>query len=224
VTAAAIAGGIERRVVRWVGRWPFWAILVGASFAFPVIRAMTVLTPTPPPVLGRVSSFSLVDSESRPFGTADLRGKVWVANFVFTRCPTICPSFMERMADVRHRTRNLGDAFRLVTFTVDPENDTPERLAEYGRRFRVSPRRWHLVTGPEPDVRRVVVDAMKIAMGREESARARAMDPTTGIFHGTKFVLVDGQSRIRGYYDPSDEGVDHLLADVGILVNVHGDR
>lgn len=219
MTAAAIGAGVYRRVFGWVGRWPFWAALVGASFLFPIVRAMVVHPPDAPRVLGRVADFRLVDSDGSAFGTAELGGRVWVANFVFTRCPTICPSFMERMAEVRHRTRNLGDAFRLVTLTVDPENDTPERMAEYGRRFRVSPRRWHLLTGPEVDVRRVVVDTMKIAMGREDTDRGRAMDPVTGIFHGTKFVLVDARSRIRGYYDPTDEGVDLLLRDVGLVVN-----
>ena len=216
----AIVEGAGARVFRWVGRWPFWAMLIGASFAFPVVRAMSVRPPVPPRVLGRVSDFALVDQDGHPYGTQDLRGRVWVANFIFTRCPTICPSFMQRMAEVRHRTRNLGDAFRLVTFTVDPENDTPARLAEYGRRFRVSPRRWHLLTGPEPALRRVVVDTMKIAMGREEAGGGgRDVDPTTGIFHGTRFVLVDQQARIRGYYEPTGPGVDRLMSDVGILVN-----
>jgi protein SCO1/2 len=210
------------RLQKAVGKWPFWVALVGLIFALPIARALTGNPPRPPPVRGPIPEFRLVAQDGSPFGSDELRGKVWIANFVFTRCPTICPSFMERMADVRHRTRNVADEVHLVTFTVDPENDTPDRMAEYGRRFKASPRRWTLVTGPERDLRRVIVEAMKIAMGREpggQGARNAPVDPATGIFHGTRFVLVDRSMRIRGWHEPTDEGVDALLRDVQLLVN-----
>ncbi len=206
-----------------VGKWPFWVAFVGLIFALPIARALTGGAPRQPRAFGRIPEFQLVAQDGKPFGSEDLRGKVWVANFVFTRCPTICPSFMERMAQVRHRTRNVADVFHLVTFTVDPENDTPERMAEYGRRFKASPRRWTLLTGPEQNLRRVIVEAMKIAMGRDPggaAGRADApVDPATGIFHGTRFVLVDRSLRIRGYHEPTDEGVDALLRDVQLLLH-----
>jgi protein SCO1/2 len=193
-----------------VGKPVFWVLLVGTIFTFPLVRAMTNKLPPPLPVLGQIGDFKMTDQEGQPFGSAELRGRVWVANFIFTRCPTICPLQTEKMYQVQHRSRNLGNAFHIVSFDVDPEYDTPAKLKEYAGKHHVSPRMWSFVTGPFADLQKTVVQDMKVSMGKDEN---------TNIFHGTHVVLVDSQMKIRGYYDVAPEdGVDKLMRDISLLV------
>jgi protein SCO1/2 len=139
-----------------------------------------------------------------------------VASFIFTRCTTICPGITARMTRIQDRTRNLGSAFHLVSFSVDPEFDTPERLEAYARAHRASPRLWSFLTGPEAEVKEAVVQGLKIAVGREQSDDGRF----EGIFHGSHLVLIDQRGRVRGYYDSDDPGVvDRVVRDAGLLAN-----
>jgi protein SCO1/2 len=166
-------------------------------------------------VLGTVPPFELTDQEGRPFGSRDLAGRVWVASFVFTRCETVCPRVTARMARVQGRTRNLEPALHLVSFSVDPEHDTPARLAAYAQAHRASPRMWTFLTGPAGAVQETVERGLRVSMGKGPA------DPSpAGISHGTHLVLVDGAGRIRGYYDPGDaDAVDRVVRDAALLVN-----
>jgi protein SCO1/2 len=138
---------------------------------------------------------------------------VWVASFVFTSCPSVCPALMERMQQVQHRSRNAGAAVRLVTFTVDPETDTPERLAAFARRFKASPYRWTFLTGDLGVIESTVVGGFKLAMGRDAENLFQ-------IFHSERLVLVDREGFIRGYYEANDEGIDKLMRDVSLVLNL----
>lgn len=208
---------VARLVARLVGRPLFWATLVlglaGVSIARAVVASRRL--PPPIPVLATVPGFSLVGEDGRPFGAARLRGRVWIANFIYTRCPTICPAFTRKMFDIQHRARNLGDAFHLVSFTADPDYDTPERLAAYARQHRASPRMWTFVTGRIDDVKKTVVEGLRVSMGREGSGGDFA-----SIFHGTHFVVVDARMRVRAYVDSSRaDAVDRVLHTAGLLIN-----
>jgi protein SCO1/2 len=121
------------------------------------------------------------------------------------------------MQVIQHRARNLGQAFHLVTFTVDPENDTPERLAAYAKEYHADPVRWTFLTGELGEVETTVVKGFKLAMGKDELPAGSGL---FSIFHGEKLVLVDDAGLIRGYYDADDEGVDRLLHDAGVIANV----
>ena len=203
-------------VASLVGRPSFWALFVGALFAWPI--AWSIAAPLPPrlPVLAELPPFELTDQDGRPFGTKELEGRVWVASFIFTRCTTVCPAVTTRMAKVQDRTRQLAPAFHLVSFSVDPGYDTPERLAEYARVHHASPRLWSFLTGDEAAVKETVVKGLKTAMGREGPEGA-----PEGIFHGSHLVLVDARGRVRAYYDPDEPAaVDTLVRDVGLLVNL----
>jgi cytochrome oxidase Cu insertion factor (SCO1/SenC/PrrC family) len=108
-----------------------------------------------------------------------------------------------KMAEVRHRTRSLGDAIRLVTFTVDPGRDTPERMLELSAAHRAKSGVWRFVSGPPPRVREVLRDFHVV----ENTPQ-------------TRFILVDGNMAVRGYYDVDDEAaVRLLLRDVGLLLS-----
>jgi protein SCO1/2 len=213
--AVPIAAAVDRAIRSAVGRPSLWVALVAALAGWPIVHALRTRMPPPPPALGAVPPFRLVDQAERPFGSGDLAGRVWVASFVFTRCETVCPGVTRQMARIQARTRNLEPALHLVSFTVDPEHDTPARLAEYARAHRASPRMWTFVTGPADEVRAVVERGLRVGVGRD------AADPSpAGISHGSHLVLVDGDGRIRGYYDPhAPDAVDRVVRDAALLVN-----
>jgi protein SCO1/2 len=197
------------------GRPALWAIVLAALSAWPLVWSLRTPVPAEPPVLGSVPRFVLTDQHGRPFGSDDLAGRVWVASFVFTRCPTICPRVTAQMSRVQDRGRSLEPALHLVSFSVDPEHDTPARLAEYARAHRASPRMWSFLTGPADEVQRTVERGLRVSMGRGEADL-----PPGAISHGTHLALVDRAGRIRGYYDPeAPDVVDRVVRDAAVLVN-----
>lgn len=206
---------VPQRIGNVVSSPVFFALFVALMFSWPIARSIRAAgnLPGPRPILGAVADFQLMDHRGDTFGSADLRGRLWIANFIFTRCPTICPTLTKQMAEIQHRIRSVAQVVHLVSFTVDPEYDTPEVLAEYAKRFRASQFMWSFVTGPRDKVQSLVRDGFKIYM-------EGSTDDPVNIGHGSHFVLVDGAQRIRGYYDLSDEkAMDELLRDVGLLIN-----
>ncbi len=145
----------------------------------------------PPPVLGSVADFRLTDQNGRAVTAADLAGKVWVADLMFTRCPSICPLLTEKLA------RLDAPGARKVSFSVDPAYDTPPVLAAYAAAHHAD---WTFLTGATGDVAR----GLKLGVD--------------GTDHDTHFVLVDGERRVRGYYDSSDpDALARLGADARAL-------
>jgi protein SCO1/2 len=168
----------------------------------------------PLPVLGDVPAFSMKDQRARPMSADSLKGEVSIVDFFFTSCTASCPRLMGRMADVEKMLAakvpdraKLG--VRLVSFTVDPENDTPEKLAEYAKKYHADPDRWWFLTGEADALQRVVVDGFKV--------HYQKADPSMGIgeiMHGNWFLLVDARGKIRGYYLSDDpKRVEELVAD-----------
>ncbi len=211
--AASVLDSRPGPIARFVGRPAFWIAAVGCMCLASLALAVSRRLPDPPPAILELPAFRLTSDKNLPFGSDELRGKVWVANFIFTSCPAACPRLMEKMGQIQHRTRNAGEAVHLVSFTVDPENDTPDKLAEYGRRFKASPYRWTLLTGDLGQIEKTVIKGFKLAMGKDA-------DNLFQIFHSERFVLVDGEGRIRGYYDADKEGIDHLVRDISLVLNV----
>ncbi|HHH31669.1 MAG TPA: SCO family protein [Polyangiaceae bacterium] len=198
---------------RLAARPATWVAIVVVMFVAPFAAALSRPTPEAPGVFGTLPAYELTDSMGRSFGSATLAGHVYVASFVFTSCPVQCPKLMERMTEVQRRTKNTSGAVHLVTISVDPETDTPERMAEYGERFGARPSRWHLLTGEYQVIEDTVVRGFKLAMGKDA-------DNLFQIFHSEKLVLVDAEGRIRGYYDADDPGLDALMRDIGLVLNL----
>lgn len=206
------------RLTRLMGRPLFWVAFVALAFGVPILAAHQARLPPPPPVLAELPAFELVDQAGRPFGSRQLEGRAWLASFVFTRCTTVCPAVTATVARIQRRTRELAPAFHLVSFSVDPAHDTPERLAEYSRAHHANPRSWTFLTGSEAAVRQAVVEGLKTAMGRDAS-----LPGPEGIFHGSHLVLVDGHGRVRAYYDAAAPGVvKQVVRDAALLVNRGG--
>jgi protein SCO1/2 len=211
----SLGARLHQKVAALVGRPLFWASMFAIMGVALIGRSVTREVPKPPELKLALPAFALVDQHGNPFGTDQLEGKIWVAGFIFTSCPSVCPKLTKRMAELQHRSRNLGDAFHLVSFTVDPENDTPEKLLAFSREYRPNYRRWTFATGTLGEIETTVVKGFKIAMGKEEVEHG-----IFSVFHGERFVLVDKNGDIRGYYDADDAGLDALMRDVGILVNL----
>ena len=151
------------------------------------------------PVYGHLPQFHLVDERGKPFTTESMLGRVNLVDFIFTRCSSSCPRLTGRMADVQNRLAGGEPDIRLVSFSVDPENDTPPVLAAYAANAHADPARWTFVTGPLDDIERAVVLGFKVSAAKIAKG-ASDYDVT----HGEWFVLVDPSGDIRGYY-PTEE-------------------
>ncbi len=160
--------------------------------------------------LGSLPEFSLVDQEGAVVTRETLLGKPMLGDFMFTKCPDICPMLSTRMAAVGAQ---YGDRLQLLSFSVDPANDTPAALRAYGERFGATYPGWRFLTGDTAAMRAVVVGGFKLLMERVPAADER---PET-VLHGSRFVLLDAGGVIRAYPDPDVAGeiegyVNALLA------------
>jgi protein SCO1 len=184
----------------------FWTLVLAAIVALPLLRQALGPPAQPLPVLGSVPAFQFQDQTGAPFSPQTLRGKPWVADFIFTRCPTVCPLLTERLAALAPQ---LGTRVHLVSISVDPDFDTPERLRAFSEAHGAVLPRWHFLTGDTAAIQRAVTDGFKISLTHE--------GPETdflSIVHGVHLVLVDGEGHIRGYYDSDDpEAIERLVHD-----------
>jgi protein SCO1/2 len=172
--------------------------------------------PKAPPILGTIPAFELTNQHGMTFTSKDLEGRAWVANFIFTRCTTVCPMFSAKMSRIQHRARGLWNSVKLVSISVDPEYDTPERLLAYAKSHKASPFTWSFLTGPIENIKKVVIEGLKVSMGNEGPE-----GNFEGIFHGSHFVVVDSKMRIRGYFDANEsDAIDKVLYNLGLILNM----
>lgn len=159
------------------------------------------------PILGKVPEFSLYAEDSTAFTAKEMRGHVTIADFIFTSCAGPCPLMSAQMQQLQHSTSEHPDV-RLVSFSVDPETDTPEVLRDYGRRFGAIKGKWTFLTGSKSAIYDITRNGFHLAVEADSEA----------IAHSTKFVLIDKESTIRGYYDSEDsESMTRLIEDIKSL-------
>jgi protein SCO1/2 len=179
-------------------------------------------------VFGTVPSFSLVDRSGRRVTLEDLTGKVWIANFIYTHCPDTCPLQSAQMAKLQTDFAAEED-LRLVSITVDPERDTPAVLSQYASRYGADPDRWLFLTGEKAAIYHLAQEGFRLSVVDPEKKAGRVFEPTLALahhgetgkqfIHSSRFVLVDRQARIRGYYQSTDEeALQRLRKDVRILL------
>lgn len=194
----------------------FWVIACGFFFAFPITKSMLRELPEDLPLIATVPEFSFTAENNQPFGSKELKGKVYIANFAFTSCPTECPALLGKVQLVQHRMRGVIDRAAIVTFTVDPQNDTPAVLHAKAREMKANPYVWRFVTAPIADVKKLLIDGFKVPVGdKEKTAATDVYD----VAHSNKLVLVDQDGVIRGYYDTDKPGINQLMIDTGLLIN-----
>ena len=165
------------------------------------------------PVYAHIPAMHLVDERGAPFDENAMLGHVSVVDFIFTHCQASCPRLTATMAELQARLGRDGSRAKLVSFSVDPDNDTPAVLAQYAEKAHADLARWSFVTGPPDDVMRAVLDGFKVS-AQKVARGAKDYD----VVHGDWFVLVDAQGRVRGYYESADaDSIATLLRDIAKL-------
>lgn len=158
-----------------------------------------------------IDSFTFTDQNNQPFGLEDLKGKVWVANFIFTRCADVCPPMTANMAKLQRMAKKEGLQVEFVSFSVDPENDHPEQLKAYIEKFHADVRHWHLLTG---------YTQQEIEAFAQKNFKAVVQKPAgqDQVIHGTDFYLVDQNGKIVQYYNGiNDVPYEQILEHIKIL-------
>ncbi|MFO0697311.1 MAG: SCO family protein [Polyangiales bacterium] len=188
--------------------------LAGVLLATSIVAAAPACDREPElPVLATVPDFSLVDDRGRPFGGRDLEGHVVVADFIFTRCTTACPMLTAQMSNFRRRLGPRAERVRFVSFSVDPDYDTPEVLHRYAATHGASGE-WYFVTGDVATIRRTAIEGFKVGVGDPVQQPGGGLD----ILHAQHFVLLDRQRRIRGFYRTDSESLGELERAIDALL------
>ena len=154
-----------------------------------------------------VPDFSLTTQQGEPLTLSDMKGKIWVADFIFTNCPTICPAMTQEMA--RLQSEFVADPVYFVSFSVDPERDTSRVLSRYATAYGADERRWHFLTGDKTHIYQLAEEGFSLAAGHNG----------TEILHSTRFVLITPDGNIYGHYDSrSKPALLRLRRDVNTLL------
>lgn len=164
-------------------------------------------------VIAQVPDWQLVAQDGKAFSSNDLRGKVYLANFVFSRCPSVCPKMLQDTTKIQDRLKDLSDV-AIVTFTVDPAFDTPAILAKVAADYKANTQVWTFLTHTDADMLfKLYRDGYKINVSPAQPA-----NDLYDIAHSEKVVLVDQLGQIRGYYGYEPEKITQLMVDARHLV------
>jgi cytochrome oxidase Cu insertion factor (SCO1/SenC/PrrC family) len=154
---------------------------------------------------GTVPEFVLMNQHGQNFGSAQLRGKIWIADFIYTTCPGPCPMLSSRMSELQKPLEKTD--VHLVSFSVDPEKDTPQVLRGYAEKLQAEPGRWDFLTGPQSTIYNLSRNGFKLAVSDGSDEKGIPV-------HSTRMILVDRHGAIRGYYDAAEvDAVTKLVAD-----------
>lgn len=200
-------GGIPR--LGWAVAFLVVATLIALAYSsFKGMRASPASARLAP--ISLVPDFELFDQTGKPFSLADLKGKIWAASFLFTRCKGPCAVINSRMAELNKIVERAGNDVELVSFTTDPGFDRPDILAAYSAKLGADPAHWKFLTGTQEAIESVVLKGLLQPLKKA---------PDSLSVPSTRIVLVDRDGRLRGYEDGEDpEAVQKLLMDIGELL------
>lgn len=188
--------------------WAVWGgiVFVVLAIVAAYVRERQRVPTTKLPIIAQIADFALTNQLDRSVRLADLRGQVWVADIIFTRCPGPCATMTKRMSELQ-AVLPANAPVKLVSLTTDPAHDTPRALASYAERFGADSNRWHFLTGPKADLVQLAVNSLKLtALDKEEAKRT---SPNDLFIHSTIFVVVDKQGRLRAVF----ESLDNVLTE-----------
>jgi protein SCO1/2 len=155
----------------------------------------------------QVPEFTFTDQNGESFQSGLLEGKIYVANYFFTSCPTICPQMSANLGTLHQRFRNDKN-LEILSFTVDPERDSPERMKQYGEKFESDPDQWHFLTGDKKELYKLARNGFFLSATEGDGGQY-------DFIHSENFVLVDGEGHIRGYYEGTKESsVEQISNDI----------
>ncbi len=174
--------------------------LASLGFVALIVGILLTATSNPPkpklPIYGDLGPFRLVERSGKEMTEQDLAGRVWIADFIFTKCAGPCPVLTTQMSILQN---TLPREVRYVSFSVDPERDTPEELRKYAEAYGADRSRWSFLTGEWPAIDKLVRNQFKLTAKRQTDAQ-----PGFEVLHDLRFVLMDKKGRIRGYYIASN--------------------
>jgi len=191
-------------------RWPLWIGLALAGSTLVLVLLLAQLSSNtapdqPLPVIGQIADFTLTNQNGRAVSLADLRGEVWVADIIFTRCAGPCPKMTKQMKELQDALP-AGSKARLVTLTTDADFDTPPVLRAYGERFGADTNRWTFLTGDKHEIAKLAIDSLKLTAVEK---RLEERESRQDLFvHSTIFVIADKHSRLRRVFETTGEGID----------------
>ena len=166
-----------------------------------------------------IGAFRLTDEKNRPISDSVVNNKVFVAEYFFTTCGSICPIMNQQMQRIQAHFKGNED-FEILSFTVDPEHDNPEALLDYARKHNYVNNQWHFITGPKKDLYAL---ARKSFFVLKPAEAQNLGDAGSDFIHTNNFVLVDKKRRIRGYYDGTNANeVNQLIKDIELLLAPDG--
>jgi protein SCO1/2 len=203
-------------------QWAIWGGLALVVLTVVLVVSLAGLTMRSPPgkslpVIGPIADFTLTNQNGSAVSLADLRGRVWVADIIFTRCGGPCPKMTRQMKELQEALPSASQA-RLVTLTTDAEFDTPPVLRVYAERFGADTNRWMFLTGTQREIAKLAIDSLKLtAVAKPPEER---QSPADLFVHSTIFVIADKQSRLRGVFETTGEGIDPRTAQTQILAAV----
>ena len=191
--------------------WSVWIglLLIIATLAVALmlakVKSQLNTPPTSLPVIAVVPAFNLTNQQSVALGREDLKGHVWVADIIFTRCAGPCPEMTRKMSELQSALPKESSA-RLITLTTDADYDTPKVLQKYGAKFGADNERWQFLTGDKTDVAALAIDGLKLtALAKPPEERT---DPADLFVHSTIFVVVDKAGQLRGSFQTVGEDIE----------------
>lgn len=201
---------------------PFRTIWIGVALIILILATGVALQRMKPrlpevaslPVIGDVAPFSLTNQNGVVTTLDDLRGQVWLADIIFTRCPGPCARMTRQMHMIQAALPNNSGA-KLVSLTTDPEFDSPEVLKKYADKYGADSVRWQFLTGSNLSIAALAADSLKLtALEKKPEERTSADDL---FIHSTLFVLVDKQARLRGAFETGGDGIEWTNIQPAIL-------
>ncbi|MBS4190404.1 SCO family protein [Bacillus sp. FJAT-49705] len=164
------------------------------------------------PLNWKIEDLSAVTEEGKEMGLDDLKGKVRIADFIFTNCATVCPPMTANMTKLQGLLKEKGLEVEIVSFSVDPAVDTPERLKEYALKFNADLSNWHLLTGYSQDfIEDYALKNFKTIVQKP--------DTDTQVIHGTSFYLIDQEGKVVKDYNGITVPFDDIIKDASILIS-----
>ena len=172
-------------------------------------------------VFHTIPSWKLTDENGNEFLGQSLKGKIYVADFFFTRCGSICPKMSTELTRVQDTFSKEGEV-QLASFSVDPMHDTPEKLREYAQKYDAKAGKWHFLTGTKTQIYPLAVKGYFIPVADASEYDKAVKTPDETFIHSEKLILVDKEGYIRGFYDGTDKkDVDRLILEIRVLLKIY---
>jgi len=187
-----------RQIMKW-SLFGFLAAVMTATLVIGTRNRQELRSPSEQPVLPEISTiqpFTLTNQFGAEIVLSDLKGQPWLADIIFTRCPTVCPHMTQTLAELR---KSLPKTIRYVSLTTDPAHDTPEVMNAFAKAHGSNDGNWHFLTGPKVDLMRLAVDDLKLISVPKEAGKRD--NPNDLFVHSSLYILVDAKGRVRKSFE-----------------------